>query len=283
MKKLIATLAIAVGMSGTGLFAQTGDSLEDLSITGTFDYESSYIFRGVRLANDSFQPSVEFGYPVLGGDFYTGMWVNLPITRSGFGGNQGGNTQNVNNEIDIYAGFAYPVTDIVTLDAGFTYYWYPDSPANSNAPGGLATAAYVEPYIGASFDVLLSPAIYIYYALDQLTKPGSSSPDSGILTVEVSIGYSFDLAEYTSLEGASFDVGAYAGVYIPEDSSAFNAQEAFYGGVTADFVYAFSENVSSSIGFRYSNFSQSGVQTGTGGFAANQNNIWVGATLGFTY
>ncbi len=272
MKKLIATLAIVGAMGTSGLFAQTGDSIEDLSITSSFAYESQYVFRGVKFNYDSFQPSLEFGYPVMGGDLYAGIWTNLPITSTGPAG--------ATNEIDIYGGYAYPLTDIVTLDAGFIYYWYVNAPAL-----GVSATNYVEPYVGASFDVLLSPAIYVYYSIDQLTKATGSGPDSGILTVEASIGYSFDLSEYMTVEGLSFDTGAYIGLGMPMDSSATNGTSSFlYAGVTGDLVYAFNENVSASIGVRYSNYSQSGTAyTGTSGYAPNQNNIWMGASVGFTY
>ncbi|MBC2596436.1 hypothetical protein H5P28_19375 [Ruficoccus amylovorans] len=282
MKKLIATLAI-VGAAGTsGLFAQTGNSIEDLSITSSFAYESQYVFRGVKLNYDSFQPSLEFGFPVVGGDLYVGIWSNLPISGKNGGGAAGTLMGNA-NEIDIYAGYAYPITDMVTLDAGFIYYWYVNAPSMGNN-----ATSYVEPYIGASFDVLLSPAIYVYYSVDQLTKAGGSGPDSGILTIEASIGYSFDLSQYMTVEGLSFDTGAYIGMGIPNDSSAMNGTTSFiYAGVTGDLVYAFNENVSASIGVRYSNYSQSGNSVtppySGSGFAPNQNNIWMGASVGFTY
>ncbi|MDP0497129.1 MAG: TorF family putative porin [Verrucomicrobiota bacterium JB024] len=279
MKKLIASLAIVGAMSTSGLFAQTGDSIEDLSITTSFAYESQYVFRGVKLSYDSFQPSLEFGFPVVGGDLYAGIWTNLPITQKGPMGN--------NNEIDIYAGYAYPITDIVTLDAGFVYYWYPTDVNSLNPALAGAIPGYIEPYIGASFDVLLSPAIYVYYSVDQYAKGTSTSANAGILTIEASIGYSFDLSEYMSVEGFSFDVGAYLGMGIPDSSTGqMSGTTSFlYGGVTGDLVYAFNENVSASIGVRYSNYSASGdsTQYGGAGFAPNQNNIWMGASVGFTY
>jgi len=261
MKKLIAILAIAGAMGVSSLSAQTGDSLSDLSISGTFDFETEYVFRGVQLSEASFQPSVEFGFPVLGGDLYAGVWTNLPATQ-------------VANEVDIYAGYAYPVTDIITVDAGFIYYWYPNA-TNTN-PAGNGVYAYIEPYVGASFDVLLSPALYLYYSIDQA---GSNSYN--LLTIEASIGYSFDLSEYVGAEGISFDVGGYVGYIIPDNSTNAGMQSAFYGGVTGDLVYAFNDNVSSSVGVRYSNYSGSGQSAGP--YAANQNNVWFGATLGFTY
>lgn len=281
MKKFIASLAIAT--AAAGLSAQeTGSSIEDLSITGTFDFETEYIFRGKELAEQSFQPSVEFGFPVLGGDLYTGIWTNQPI-KSGEA-----------NEIDFYGGFAYPVTEMFTVDVGFTYYWYPDSvPASSadgiNPPGtpslpGTGSNTGIsqtrEIYVGVSADVILSPALYFYYDFDLEQT-----------VLEGSIGYSFDLGEYVGTEGISFDVGAYLGWL---SANAYNGSQRgsvdkwnngyIYGGITGDLVYEISENVSSSLGIRWSANNDGSDNTGfNGGNLGTDSNLWFGATLGFAY
>ncbi|WP_269540945.1 hypothetical protein [Cerasicoccus fimbriatus] len=266
MKKAIATIAIAGAAT-----AASADFLSDLSIAGTFDYESSYIYRGAKLAQASFQPSVDFGYSVLGGDLYAGVWTNQPISGGA-------------NEIDFYTGYAYPVTDIFTVDAGFTYYWYPE------AFGAGAINQTREIFIGASADVLLSPAVYVYYDFDLEQT-----------VVEFSIGYSLDLGEYVGTEGLSFDTGAYLGILNANSYNAgMNAPKLgngyTYGGITADLVYAFNENVSSSVGVRWSVNNDGDSQTGgvnpaTGNFygvgpanlAGAESQIWFGATLGFAY
>ncbi|WOO41898.1 TorF family putative porin [Rubellicoccus peritrichatus] len=260
MKKFIASLAIAT--AAAGLSAQeTGSSISDLSITGTFDFETQYVFRGVALAQQSFQPSVEFGFPVLGGDLYTGVWTNQPITNG------------TANEIDFYGGFAYPVTDMFTVDVGFTYYWYPEG---VGATPGISQTREI--YVGVSADVILSPALYFYYDFDLEQT-----------VLEGSIGYSFDLGEYIGTEGVSFDLGGYLG-WLNADAANGSQRGGVakagngytYLGVTADLVYAFSENVSSSLGVRYSynndgTLAQGAITTG------KENNLWFGATLGFAY
>jgi len=265
MKKFIASLAIA--SVAAGLSAQeTGSSLTDLSITGTFDFETEYVFRGVQLAPQSFQPSVEFGFPVLGGDLYTGIWTNQPIATDGV------NTQAniVGNEIDFYGGFAYPVTDMFTADIGFTYYWYPEA-----TTGNIGQTREI--YVGVSADVLLSPAIYFYYDFDLQQT-----------VLEFSIGYSFDLGEYVGAEGISIDVGAYYGWLSSEDTNPLGAgdQKNGYGyvGATADLVYAFSENVSASVGVRWAyNNDGDGAVPGFSVNSGKESSVWFGATLGFAY
>ncbi|WP_309386521.1 hypothetical protein [Cerasicoccus frondis] len=248
MKKTIATIALA-GVAT----AASADFLSDLSIAGTFDYESEYVFRSSKLAQESFQPSVDFGYSVLGGDLYAGIWTMQPIS-AGYA-----------NEIDFYTGYAYPVTDIFTVDAGFTYYYYPDT-----GVGGLTRSREV--FLGASADVLLSPAVYFYYDVDLEQT-----------VFEFSIGYSLDLGEYASVEGLSLDTGAYLGFVDTQDVGGLGGglhNGYTYGGITLDLVYALNENVSSSIGGRWSiNNDGKGAGVNVGG----ESKLWFGATLGFAY
>ncbi|MEO0794688.1 MAG: hypothetical protein AAFX93_05985 [Verrucomicrobiota bacterium] len=276
MKKTIATLAIAGAAT-----AASADFLSDLSISGTFDFETSYVYRASKLANQSFQPSVEFGYPVLGGDLYAGVWTNQPITPATTGGAFGATVRTpIGNEIDFYAGYAYPVTDIFTVDLGATYYWYPES-------AGLGAINHTtEVYFGVSADVLLSPAVYFYYDFDLKQT-----------LVEFSIGYSLDLGEYVGAEGLSIDTGAYFGLLdtgdvtggadFPFPAPGVDSSNGYtYGGVTGDLVYAFSENVSGSVGVRWSinnDGDGAGASAGPANFFGGESQVWFGATLGFAY
>jgi len=323
MKKTITTLAVAGAAT-----AASADMLSDLSISGTFDFETQYVYRAAKLASQSFQPSVEFGYPVIGGDLYAGVWTNQPIdnadtpftaanpnfnfvdpvTGTLIGPVVGKAQAAQANEIDFYAGYAYPVTDIFTVDVGATYYWYPE------AGGGAGSINHTtEVYVGVSADVLLSPALYYYYDFDLKQS-----------LIEVSIGYSLDLGEYLGAEGVSIDTGAYLGILDTGDTSGGASNPpppgvpptfgplnpAFpssfsngytYGGVTADLVYAFNDNVSASVGVRWSinndgddgtPFAAPAVPNGPGFFqpglgpanaAGSESQIWFGATIGFAY
>lgn len=279
MKKTIATIAIAGAAT-----AASADFLSDLSISGTFDFETVYVYRAAKLADQSFQPSVEFGYPVLGGDLYAGVWTNQPIVNATFAVPFGVGRAPIGNEIDFYAGYAYPVTDIFTIDVGATYYWYPES------AGAGAINHTTEVYGGVSADVLLSPALYFYYDFDLKQT-----------VLEFSIGYSLDLGEYVGAEGLSVDTGAYVGWLDAGDITgganlaplglagvgADSGNGYTYGGITADLVYAFSENVSGSIGVRWSinNDGDDGTLAGNGpaNFFGSASQVWFGSTLGFSY
>jgi len=304
MKKTIATLAAAGAAT-----ASYADFLSDLSISGTFDFETQYVFRASKLASQSFQPSVEFGYPVIGGDLYAGVWTNQPIANAQAPTGLPGQIAQIpqGNEIDFYAGYAYPVTDIFTLDLGATYYWYPEAASGIGAPffppfptGGGAINHTTEVYFGVSADVLLSPAVYFYYDFDLEQT-----------LIEFSIGYSLDLGEYLGAEGLSFDTGAYLGILNTGDTSGGAATNFIlnplpgggsgyengytYGGVTGDLVYAFNENVSGSIGVRWSInndgdqggavVNAAGVPIGSGpaNVLGTESQVWFGATLGFAY
>ena len=293
MKKSIASLAIASMMTASAMAASsdyTGDSVKDISITGTFGFESEYVFRGKKRAQQSFQPSVELGFPVLGGDLYAGAWTNLPvnsqetITPSTSMVPYGNNTK----EIDLYIGYAYTVDDLVTLDVGYTYYWYPATTSVAATgmvvPGETIPTSLInstnEVFIGASFDVLLSPSIYYYYDFSLRQS-----------VIEGSIGYSFDLSQMADLEGFSFDLGGYLGYltadkYAGDNSNSGSWSNGYtYLGATGDLVYNFNENVSMSTGVRWS-LNNDGTSADKGGNSFSmgpEQNLWFGASLGFAY
>ena len=113
-------------------------SAQELSVSAAVSYESDYIFRGVRLADEFIAPSVDISY----GDFYAGVWAALPW-------DSGDET-----EVDFYAGYGFGVSETVSADVGVTYYTYPDSENT------------VEIYGGLSFEAPLSPAVYAFYDFD---------------------------------------------------------------------------------------------------------------------
>ena len=200
MNKTIASMVAALGVA-------TAANAQDLSITSTVGYESVYVFRGAELADDIFHGSVDLAY----GDFYAGIWTAQPLT-----GSQA-------NEIDFYAGYGFAVSDLVSLDVGGTVYYYPEA--------GSGDESTFEAYIGAAFDVMLSPAAYIYYDFDL-----------EVLTLEGSAGYSVPLSDATS-----FDLGGYVGFIEPDEGDS-----QFYVGATADVSYTFTDNASGAIGIRVS-------------------------------
>lgn len=252
MKTLIAAIACA------GLASANADITEDLSISGSFDYESEYIFRGQDLSDHSFQPGVEFGYGVLGGDAYFGVWSSHEIS----------NSDDINTEIDFYLGYALGLDQFIdlplTADAGFTYYMYPDA--------NVAVDRSREAYLGFAADVLLSPALYYYYDFDL---------EQSVL--ELSIGHSLDLAEFLDVN-ASLDLGAYWGFVDTDDVGAGQLGAAVangysYAGISADVVYALSETASASVGGRWA--TNNDGSSSPVGASDKEQNLWFGTTISF--
>jgi len=259
MKKIIATMAMTAVLGGSA-FAQ--DYLSDLSVSSTFAYESEYIFRGAELGDSSIQPGVEFGLPLMGGDFYTGIWNSSAVENGPWSGAE---------EIDLYFGYAYAVTDMFTVDGGFTYYWYPTNGAGVNVDRTR------EFYLGVSADVMLSPAVYAYYDLD-LEQ----------LVLEASVGYEFDLEEQFGMTSTALALGAYAGMV---DSGDLNAGQAnvelengyTYYGATADIIYSLSENVDFSFGVRLAaNTDDTGPMNDVF-LDGTDENFWWGTSVSLSY
>jgi len=110
MKKI--TLLLAALIAGASLPAQTPAAAPapSYSVTVDFPYVGNYCFRGVKFAEESFQPSVK----VTSGSLYLGLWTNQPITS------------NIDNEIDFYGGYGWKLGDKWSLDVGATLYYYPE-------------------------------------------------------------------------------------------------------------------------------------------------------------
>lgn len=273
MNKTIATLALfgaagavfaqdAVSASAstqadTAASAPANDYAANLSIAGTFGYESTYMFRGALKDRQVFQSGVELGYLIGQGEIYAGVWGSMPITF------RGGN--NV-NEFDYYLGYTQAVGDIVSLDAGFTYYSY--------STGDIRQTREI--YVGATADVLLSPSLYVYYDFDLEQT-----------LFEGSISYSLDLAQYTHVEGLSLENTAYLGFLNARKVNAGNTGIAknsyMYFGFASDIAYAITENISTSFGIRWVINNDGHNGNSVNGSGTKDNQFWVGGSLGFAY
>lgn len=271
MKKTIATIAMASVLGGS-VFAQ---DLSELSVSGTFAFESEYVFRGSKLTDEAFQPSIEFGMPVYGGDFYVGLWTSMPIA-DGFPSNQG-------NEVDPYFGYAYPVTDMFTVDGGFTYYWYPSSIYIAPATVNGAIDRTREFYLGVSADVMLSPAAYVYYDIDLEQW-----------VIEGSIGYDFDLEESMGITSTILSLGAYVGNVSTGNQNAGQTPPVpgvgdpengyAYYGINADLIYSLSENVDFGLGVRLSGNNDGDTGNSVnGGPGSSDTFFWWGANVNMSY
>lgn len=280
MNKIILTVLLGAALGAT---ARAQNPLADLSVSGTIDWESQYVYRAKKITNTAFQPKVEFGYPVYGGSIYAGVWTNQPISRrtSGAGADQ-------NNEIDLYGGYAYPLDSLVkglSLDVGDTYYWYPEA-------GGVANNLdrSDEMYVGLTYDTTsvlggynLSPSLYYYY--DFILNQS---------VIEFSLKYTWDMSSMTGVKGLSLNPRAYVGWLdaLRQRGDQLNAgapnwrNSYTYWGLTLDLNYKLNDFTTLFAGFRYAGNNDGNVfypafGTNSQGGGTDEN-VWAGAGVKFS-
>ncbi|MBP6506919.1 MAG: TorF family putative porin [Opitutaceae bacterium] len=217
MKKTVFIITMLI----TGLSLRAADAAPASSyrVTLDFPYASKYVFRGVELAKQSLQPSVEIAV----GSFTGGIWTNQPIT------------DNLDNEIDFYGGFSIPLKAGWNLDTGVCIYYYPEL----NTGGGADSTTW-EPYVGIVGSAGgFSPGVYLYY--DATLK---------VVTYQGQVGYSIPLEP----AGASLDFSANLGRVDPKSGSGYT-----YYGIGASVPFKFSEKGTFTLGVNYTHNNISGA------------------------
>jgi uncharacterized protein (TIGR02001 family) len=239
MKKTAIILAALA--AGAGLNAQ--DVKSSYSVTTDFTYASEYIFRGVELAGNSFQPSVE----VTVEDFYLGLWTNQPVTKREA------------NEVDVYAGYKFKVNEQLSWEAVGTYYWYPEAK-------GWETRESYEAGIGATYTVSgISTSVYGYYDFVLEATTGQAS-----------VGYSFPLeAAGTSLDFSVFFGSVDAKDWAPDSPMSVSESYTYYGA-DLSIPYKLNDHATATAGVHYAANENTPVGT-------PDSNLWftVGLSVGF--
>jgi uncharacterized protein (TIGR02001 family) len=240
---LIAALAAASGL-------RADDPKPAYSITSDFTYASEYVFRGVKSAGNSFQPSVE----VAAGDFNVGVWTNEPLTK------------HQNNEVDVYAGYDYKVNNALKLEGVATSYNYFEANAGQ-------TKNTWELGVGATYTVAgFSPSAYVYHDFRLRAD-----------TVVGAVGYSVPLEAI----GASLDTNLFVGSVNARDTApdafgpAVHDAYSFYG-LDLNIPYKLNKNATFTIGGHYaSNRNVAGVGGPFG--VLSDKNVWftTGIRIGF--
>jgi uncharacterized protein (TIGR02001 family) len=100
--------------------AAPAPALPSWTVTATPAYVSTYMFRGVRLGGQSFQPAVEADE----GNAAIGVWSSFPANHAAKVAGQS------DPEIDPYGTYTFPVTSDFSVEPGFTWYTYPKAPTN---------------------------------------------------------------------------------------------------------------------------------------------------------
>ncbi|MBE7540415.1 MAG: hypothetical protein HS122_18655 [Opitutaceae bacterium] len=203
------------------------------SVTVDFPYASKYVFRGIEKTRDTIQPSIE----ITSKSLYAGVWMNQPIT------------DNLDNEIDFYAGYGIPLNDIWKIDVGGTYYYYPE--ANKS----VSIEHSFEGYFGITGTVAgFTPGIYAYYDFDLKE-----------VIFQGSVGYSIPLADY----GTSLDFTATIGHDSPEVGDDY-----VYWGVGVNLPFKLTDKATLVFGGQYASNDRDGF---------DDNILWftAGLTVGF--
>lgn len=180
MKKYALILAALV----TGASMQAQEPASSYSVTVDFPYASKYVFRGLEVAEGSFQPSVK----VTSGNLYAGLWTNQPLTN------------NTDNEVDLYAGYTFKLNSTWSLDGGVTYYYYPEADLGSGDIEN-STEAYVG-INGAIAGVTVGAYLYRDFNLNLYTAQGNfgySVPlsDTASLNLSANVGRVTNNGSYT--------------------------------------------------------------------------------------
>ncbi|PHR57672.1 MAG: hypothetical protein COA43_11690 [Robiginitomaculum sp.] len=240
MKKLTLTniaLPLLLASICPSAFAQ------EVEVSISVDYASEYVFRGTTLAADVLQPGVEATY----GNFTFGGWASFPIEES--------NTYDT--EIDLYAGYAFALSDTISADIGATLYHYPESGGLFDIGTDAGDASTLELYANFGFQGALEPSLTAYY---DLTLEA--------FTVEGSVGYSVPVADKTS-----FDIGATVGAVAVDGSGDYQ-----YGSLSGALTYAVSDAVSSYIGINAGLSSEDTFQK-LSNFTPKSSSVWFGAGI----
>lgn len=217
--KIKSLLGSAVVLAGLTAIAPAA-SANEVEWSASLDFNSEYVFRGFGLGAESIQAGVE---AKLGGMTF-GAWTSTGI----------GEESLVNaDELDLYIGYGFDISETISGDVGATLYHYPQS-------GGLFEigddeAGTVEIYGGLGFDIPLEPSAYLYY--DTTLE---------VFTAEGSAGYSVPLGDASSL-----DLSGTIGAVEPDEGDGYT-----YATLGAAVSYAITEGSSVYFGINSSTASE---------------------------
>ncbi|MEI6862411.1 MAG: TorF family putative porin, partial [Verrucomicrobiota bacterium] len=214
----------------------------ELSVRLDLPYTSRYVYRGVQLAKDSIQPSLDLSV----NDSYLGAWFNSPVAAG------------QKNEFDFYLGHDFAADDLGKggkLDLGGRVYHFPQGFYTA----GLGNTSY-EIYAGLLGGPIAQgpvPAIYSYYDFTRKSYNFIGSL-SAALPVE-KLGFAL-----------RFDVHAgYAGF-----NRAIAGKGYTYWGAGVSLPYRIASNATFTVGAQYDSSSLTGAKHNLTTFTA-------GVTLGF--
>ena len=237
MKSKLVTLALVMAMffaaEVTGpAQAKTllGDYLKEkdieVELSGSMDFYSRYIWRGIRLDNDYvLQP----GFNVSAYGFDVGVWGSFDIDNDdGAASDEFDTTISYSHDFE---GLTIGETELETISvsAGHIYYDF---------PGGNVFSKEV--FLGVGYDTLLAPTLTWYHDYSRESQGGGDGE-----YVVLDLSHSFDLNEEY---GITLDLGTHVGYNHKLFINGEGGDWAISAGVTVPLT----ENLSMSPGINYS-------------------------------
>lgn len=206
-------LSLGLGLAFTPPLAHATEA----SVTLTGEYVTEYVFRGVTLAGEAIQPSLEASF----GNLTAGVWSSFAMgeEKAAFA-----------DEVDFYINSGWELTDFVSGEVGATLYHFPQSGGLFDIGSDAEDASTIEIYGGLDFDVPLSPTLSGYYDVHLKT-----------VTLETSLTYSLSLIDNFMIE-ASVNAG------LVEASEGVNYQ---YGKLSAKTYFDVTDNAAFFAGAHY--------------------------------
>ncbi len=224
MKKLsiIATSLLSLGClcADDNAAVKTMDWQSKFSGNVSMKFATEYNVKGRQeTPNRVFMPSAEVSYQMFNSaSVYIGTDAVLKMKNDGV------------NDIAPYIGCMYNISDMFTVDLGYTHHFWEGA-----SYGSSISYDSKEPYFGLLIDMMFKPSLYFEYDCNfkQLHVVGTT-------------GYSFDLSQY-ALSGVSVDLEAKLG-YVhckklvdTNISPIYGKKEYVYYGVSADLVYSITD------------------------------------------
>lgn len=215
MKKSICLLIVTILIAAFPVFAEEAEG-PAVSGSVSVDIMSQYIWRGWQLSDDSvIQPSVGMSYEGIGAN----IWSNYD------------NDTTAVTETDYTLNYTFSM-DKLGFDVGYIFYTFPDSDLDTQ-----------EIYVSASYDVILSPSLTVYYDFDEgegafiVAAIGHSFALPKDLSVDVGASVSYNASNLVM--GADSDGDAFSDFYNGEISASMSIPVYRALSITPKVAYSF--------------------------------------------
>ena len=162
---------LMIGSAATAMLFCGGVSANE--VEANIALSTDYVFRGFSQTDENPAISGGFDYAFDSG-FYLGTWAsNVDF----------GNDTSI--EIDLYAGYAFDLTDSVSLDLSAVQFIYPDETDSSNYEEYIASLGFGD----ASFGVVYSPEYAGFDTSAVILNAGYSLGLTDTISLDLHVGY----------------------------------------------------------------------------------------------